>query len=203
MSCIPDNAIIEPGTPAELFSTDVNLDDGRILGKELLVRKVRSDHHQKVAIHHCVIAGRKSEETGHAHVERVVVLDELLPAHACTMGACSLPAISINSDALRRSPLPQGSCIFFDSLRIFASAVISSSEGYTLGPDSGKCRRGSCSTASLKATSPGMAITETPRRESAVRIAISRMRGICSGWETSSQKWLHCAKRCSGLVSWK
>ena len=78
---IPHKTVVDLCASAELFSTKVNLDDGRILGKELLVRKVRPNHHQKVAIHHRVIAGRKSEQTGHAHVERVVVLNELFPAH--------------------------------------------------------------------------------------------------------------------------
>ena len=50
-------------------------------GKELLIGKVRSDHQQQVAVHHGVIAGGKSQQAGHPHVERVVVLDELLSAH--------------------------------------------------------------------------------------------------------------------------
>jgi hypothetical protein len=38
---------IDPGpTPAELFSAYVDLDDRRILRKELLIRKVGSDHEQ-------------------------------------------------------------------------------------------------------------------------------------------------------------
>jgi hypothetical protein len=47
-------------------------------GKELPVRKVRADHQQHVAVHHGVIAGRKPEQAGPAHVERVVILDVLL-----------------------------------------------------------------------------------------------------------------------------
>ena len=40
---------------------------------------------------------------------------------------------------------------------------------------------------SAKNTSPGMTTTPTPPRASAVLIAISRTRGICSGSPTSSQ----------------
>ena len=40
---------------------------------------------------------------------------------------------------------------------------------------------------SSKNTSPGMTTTPTPPRASAVRIAISRTRGICSASLTSSQ----------------
>ena len=75
---IPHKTVVHLCAPPELLSAKINLDDGCVLGKELLVRKVRSDHQQKIAVHHRVIAGRKSEQSGHAHVERVVVLDEFL-----------------------------------------------------------------------------------------------------------------------------
>ena len=74
---IPHKTVVHLCAPPELLSAKINLDDGCVLGKELLVRKVRSNHQQKIAVHHRVIAGRESEETGHAHVERVIVLDEL------------------------------------------------------------------------------------------------------------------------------
>ena len=41
--------------------------------------------------------------------------------------------------------------------------------------------------ASARNTSPGTTTTATPPRDSAARIAISRMRGSCSGTLTSSQ----------------
>src|ERR1700752_4370726 len=74
-------AVVEFGTPAELFSAEINLDYCRMLGKELLVWKVRSNHQQNLAVHHRAIAGRKSEQAGHTDVKRVVVLDEFFPAH--------------------------------------------------------------------------------------------------------------------------
>src|SRR5229473_7905740 len=47
---VPHKTVIDLGAPAQLFSPDVDLDDRRILGKELLVGKVRSNHQQKVAV---------------------------------------------------------------------------------------------------------------------------------------------------------
>src|SRR6266481_9821399 len=49
---ISNVAIVHFRAPAELFSTDVNLNHRCILGKELLIRKVRSDHQQNVATYH-------------------------------------------------------------------------------------------------------------------------------------------------------
>jgi len=66
---------------AQLFSPEIDLDDRRVLWKKLLVREIRPDHEQEIAIHHCVIARRKAEQTGHSHIKRVVVLDKLFSAH--------------------------------------------------------------------------------------------------------------------------
>src|SRR5215470_11972927 len=76
---IADETEVDLGPPAELLTPHIDLDDRRLLGKELLVWKIRADHQEEIAGHHGVVAGREAEETGHAHVEWVVVLDELLP----------------------------------------------------------------------------------------------------------------------------
>src|SRR6266404_1646673 len=60
-----------------MLTAKVNLHDGRVFGVEIPVRKVRAEHQQDFAIHHGVIAGRESEQSGHAHVKGVVVLDVL------------------------------------------------------------------------------------------------------------------------------
>ncbi len=78
---ISHEAVIDLGPPAQLLSTDVNLNNGGILGKKLLIRKICPDHQQKIAIHHRVVTRRKSQQSGHSHVKRVVVLDVLFPAH--------------------------------------------------------------------------------------------------------------------------
>ncbi len=58
---ISDKAVIDFCAPAQLFSTNINLNNLRVLGIELLVRKVGTDHQQHVAVHHGVIAGGKPE----------------------------------------------------------------------------------------------------------------------------------------------
>ena len=79
--CVTDKAEVNLGAAAELFTAKIDLHDRCVLGKELLIREVRANHQQQIAVHHRVIAGRESEQTCHAHIERIVVLDELLPAH--------------------------------------------------------------------------------------------------------------------------
>ena len=44
--------MVELGTPAQLFSPNVDLDNGGVFRKELLIREVCADHQQRVAIHH-------------------------------------------------------------------------------------------------------------------------------------------------------
>ena len=77
---VADETEVDLGPSAQLLSPDIDLDDRRLLGEELLVREVGADHQQDIAGHHGVVAGREAEETGQAHVERIVVLDELLPS---------------------------------------------------------------------------------------------------------------------------
>src|SRR5580700_7985887 len=72
---------------SELFPAKIDLHYGCVLRKELLIREVRSNHQQRFAIHHRVIAGGESEQTSHAHAERVVVLDELFSAHGMNDGS--------------------------------------------------------------------------------------------------------------------
>src|SRR6185369_9162676 len=67
-------------TAAELFSAKIDLNNRGVFWEKLLVRKVSPKHEQGVAVHHGVVTGGKSEQPGHADIERVVVLDELLPA---------------------------------------------------------------------------------------------------------------------------
>ncbi len=78
---ISNKAVVDFCAPAQLFSTDINLNNGRVLGIELLVRKIGSDHQQHLTVHHGVIARGKAEQAGHTHIERVVILDELFATH--------------------------------------------------------------------------------------------------------------------------
>ena len=88
--CIPHKAEVNLAAASELFTAKIDLHDGGVFGKELLIRKVRANHQQHFAVHHCVIAGRESEQTCHAHIERVVVLDELFSAHRVYDGSLQL-----------------------------------------------------------------------------------------------------------------
>ena len=165
---IPHEPVVDLRAPPELLAADVDLHDRRLLRKELAVREVRAEHQQEVAVHHRVIAGREPEQARHADVERVVVLDELLAPHrvhdrrlqpAREGGQLRVRARTPRAAEDRRlrrrvqNPRQRRNLIF---------------SGHTEGLGSGKCRRGSCSTASRNATSPGRTMTETPRRDSAV-----------------------------------
>src|SRR6266851_2421365 len=77
---IADQSVVELGAAAELFSANVDLDDGCVLGKKLLIREIGADHQQGVAVHHGEITGGKSKQAGHADVKRIVVLDKFLAA---------------------------------------------------------------------------------------------------------------------------
>src|ERR1700741_2166865 len=98
---ISDKAKVYFAASSELFAPHVNLHDGRVLWKELGVRKICADHQERVAIHHRVIAGRESEQPRHAYVKGGVVLDELFSAHAMNDGsvwlARQLDQLSVSS----------------------------------------------------------------------------------------------------------
>src|SRR5580704_16880078 len=78
---VSDKSIVHLRAAAELFATNIHLNNRSVAWKKLLIREISSNHQQEIAIHHCVVSGRKSQQTCHSHVERVVVLDELLSAH--------------------------------------------------------------------------------------------------------------------------
>jgi hypothetical protein len=54
-------SIVQLGPPPELFSAKINLNNGRVSRKKLLVGKVSSKHEQGIAIHHGMVTGGKSE----------------------------------------------------------------------------------------------------------------------------------------------
>ena len=82
-----------------------------------------------------------------------------LPRIACTIGACSLPASSINSSCAPAQPAPPRIVIFFAPFEQVCetSQLVVGRADRRLRP--ANCSRGSCSTASRKATSPGSATT--------------------------------------------
>jgi hypothetical protein len=78
---VADEPQVHTGPPADLLAPQVHLDDLRLLGEELRVREVGPEHQQGVARHHRPVPGREPEQPRHAHVVRVVRLDELLAPH--------------------------------------------------------------------------------------------------------------------------
>src|SRR5580692_6821537 len=66
----------------DLFSTRVNLDDLRILREELRIRKVAAKDDERICMFHGRIARGEAQQSGHAHVKRVVELDILLAAQS-------------------------------------------------------------------------------------------------------------------------
>src|SRR5271154_6454997 len=77
-----DHAQIDSRTTADLLASDVNLNNLCILRIELAVGKVGTEHQQRIAIHHGVIAGRESEESSHTDVIGVVILDEFFASQS-------------------------------------------------------------------------------------------------------------------------
>ncbi len=72
-----------------------------------------------------------------------------------------------------------------ESLSSAASAASSPSAGRTTG-GFGMSQLAAFKSVFFKAMSPGITPTATPRSATATRMAFSRMRAICSGFETSS-----------------
>jgi hypothetical protein len=68
------------GSSANLFSTGVNLDNLRILWEELRVGKVAAKDDEHLCMLHGRIARGEAQQSGHAHVKRIVELDMLFAA---------------------------------------------------------------------------------------------------------------------------
>src|SRR5580658_7137421 len=58
---ISNQAQIDRSAASNLIAAPIYLDDLCALGKELLIGEVRSQHEQRIAVHHGVIAGRKTK----------------------------------------------------------------------------------------------------------------------------------------------
>src|ERR1700739_333410 len=87
---VSDEAKVQLASASEVLSADVDLYDSRVFGVEIPVGKVRAEHQQDFAIHHGVIAGRKSEQSCHAHVKGVIVFNKFLAAQGMHNGSLEL-----------------------------------------------------------------------------------------------------------------
>src|ERR1700678_4494179 len=81
----------------DLLAPNVTLNNFCLRWIKLLIGEVGAEHEQRIAVHHGVVAGGKSEESGHSYIEWVVILDEIFSAHCMHNG--SLQTLS-NSDQL-------------------------------------------------------------------------------------------------------
>ena len=153
--------------------------------EELLIGKVRPKHQQDFAVHHGVIAGRDAQQPGHTDIDGLSYSMNSFPRMAWTMGAFNRRRWQSAHHELLRIRRPQEWLSFprRDSGGSRLSEFVSA--GCT------DRRRRQEDESALSGFShrhvAWQGMTETPRRVSAVRIAISSTRGICSGCEISSQ----------------
>ena len=61
-----------------MLAAQIDLDHLSLIGQERTIGEVGAQHEQRVAVLHGPVAGGETEQAGHADIERVVVLDELL-----------------------------------------------------------------------------------------------------------------------------
>ena len=154
---------------------------------ELRVGKVGAEHQQGVAVHHRVIARRKSKQTGHADVIGIVVFDEFLAAQR--MNDRGFQPLG-NCEQLGMCPGAARATQNRDLLGIvqyFGCFSNRSAMGSMIDADGSSPRVSGSEGHLRRATSPGIITTATPCFAIAVRMAMPRTRGICSGCETSSQ----------------
>ena len=75
---ISNHPQIDRSTAANLFPEPIQLNNFGVLRIELLIGEIRSQHQQGVAVHHGVVARRKTKQPGHSDVIRIVVFDKFL-----------------------------------------------------------------------------------------------------------------------------
>jgi hypothetical protein len=75
-----DQRDVHGDAPVDVLAADIDLDHPGVLGVEGPVGEVSAEHQERVAVLHRAISRREPEQTGHADVIGVVVLDELLAA---------------------------------------------------------------------------------------------------------------------------
>src|ERR1700722_17962320 len=86
----------------DLLAPNVNLNNFCIRWIKLLIGEVSAEHEKRIAVHHGVVAGGKSEESCHSYIEWIVILDELFSAHRMHNGRFQTLS---NSDKLIMRPL--------------------------------------------------------------------------------------------------
>ena len=83
---ITSKAEFQFASPPEALRTNVDLRNSCLAGVELNVGKVCSEHEERIAGHHRLVARGETDETGHADIVWIIVLDMLLAAQGVNNG---------------------------------------------------------------------------------------------------------------------
>jgi hypothetical protein len=78
---ITDQPLLNRRAPPNRLGPDIDLGDTHISRVELPIGKVGAEHQQRIAGTHRIIAGRESDQPGHADVKGIVPFHMLLAAH--------------------------------------------------------------------------------------------------------------------------
>ncbi|MNM27638.1 hypothetical protein D3C81_381340 [compost metagenome] len=100
---------------AEVAAVAVDLDDRGLVRIELAPGEIRAEQQQRVALHQRMEAGFDAENTGHAHVVRVVRFDEVLGTRRVRHRCLQAPR---QFQQLRMRPLATGAGIDADTLAL-------------------------------------------------------------------------------------
>ncbi|MNE63727.1 hypothetical protein D3C80_1590970 [compost metagenome] len=65
---------IDLAVRANTAGINIDLDDFRVSWIERAIGELRAEQHQRIGVHHRVEAAGETDQTGHPHVVRVVVL---------------------------------------------------------------------------------------------------------------------------------
>src|SRR5580658_3379380 len=171
---------------ANLFPADIHLDDRRFRWVELPIGKVRPQHQQEIGCLDRVISDVKPSSPVMPTSHGFEYSTYSFPRSVCTRGAPNLCASATTESCAPAQPAPARIVTFFAPRRSSTIRETCPSLGVIRGRGSEKVTPEGASVAARRETSPGIATTATPCRATAVRIAISRIRGICSDCEMSS-----------------
>jgi hypothetical protein len=80
------DAVVEARATTELFGPLVDLNNGLVFGQILAIGEVGADQEDQIGVVQGFRAAAESDEAGKAHVERVVMLHDLLRAQRVTDG---------------------------------------------------------------------------------------------------------------------
>ncbi len=87
---VTDESKVDAGSASQVFSAFVDLNDGRLFGIELRVRKVGAKHEERFRFLDGVIARGEADQSRQSHVVGIIVLDVLASAQGRDDGGLKL-----------------------------------------------------------------------------------------------------------------